>query len=139
MQYMFYNCSSLTSLNLSNFNTSNVINMRYMFSGCFNLEYINLNKFDEIKLDDNPFNYEKMFYNVPMNTVICLNENITENNVFPQIKNIACYTMDCTDDWKSKQKKIINGNQCIEYNNKNMSKEEEIEYYNNLIKIVEKH
>ena len=97
-----------------------------------------MNKFDEIKLDDNPFNYEKMFYNVPMNVVICLNENIAENKVFPQIKNIACYTMDCTDDWKSKQKKIINGNQCIEYNNKNMSKEEEIEYYNNLIKIVEK-
>ena len=28
---MFYNCSSLTSLNLSNFNTNNVNNMRGMF------------------------------------------------------------------------------------------------------------
>ena len=30
---MFYNCSSLTSLNLSNFNTNNVTDMRYMFVG----------------------------------------------------------------------------------------------------------
>ena len=64
-----------------------------------------MNKFDEIKLDDNQVYYEKMFYNVPMNAIICLNENITENKVFPQIKNITYYTMDCTDDWKSKQKK----------------------------------
>ena len=33
MEYMFYNCSSLTSLNLSNFNTINVTNMGGMFSG----------------------------------------------------------------------------------------------------------
>ena len=33
MSYMFCDCSSLTSLNLSNFNTNNVTNMSYMFSG----------------------------------------------------------------------------------------------------------
>ena len=32
---MFNECSSLKELNLSNFNTNNVTNMRYMFSGCF--------------------------------------------------------------------------------------------------------
>ena len=31
---MFYGCSSLKELNLSNFNTHNVINMEYMFHGC---------------------------------------------------------------------------------------------------------
>ena len=31
MSYMFYKCSSLTSLNLSNFNTNNVNNMSGMF------------------------------------------------------------------------------------------------------------
>ena len=31
MSYMFYKCSSLTSLNLSNFNTNNVTNMSGMF------------------------------------------------------------------------------------------------------------
>ena len=36
MRYMFYGCSSLKELNLSNFNTNNVTNMSYMFSGCSN-------------------------------------------------------------------------------------------------------
>ena len=35
MRYMFYNCKSLTSLDLSNFNTQNVTNMEYMFSYCY--------------------------------------------------------------------------------------------------------
>ena len=34
MSDMFSECSSLKELNLSNFNTNNVTNMRYMFSGC---------------------------------------------------------------------------------------------------------
>ena len=37
---MFSYCSSLTSLNLSNFNTNNVTDMSYMFCGCL----------DELKL-----------------------------------------------------------------------------------------
>ena len=38
---MFYNCSRLTSLNLSNFNTNNVNNMSYMFSFCSSLTSLN--------------------------------------------------------------------------------------------------
>ena len=34
MRAMFWGCSSLQKLNLSNFNTNNVTNMRYMFSKC---------------------------------------------------------------------------------------------------------
>ena len=34
---MFYNCSSLTSLNLSGFDTSNVTSMSYMFYDCYKL------------------------------------------------------------------------------------------------------
>ena len=33
INYMFYNCSSLTSLNLSNFNTNNINNMECIFDG----------------------------------------------------------------------------------------------------------
>ena len=33
--HMFSGCSSLTSLDLSNFNTNNVNNMSYMFSNCY--------------------------------------------------------------------------------------------------------
>ena len=42
MSYMFYKCSSLTSLNLSNFNTNNVNNMSYMFFNCSSLNSLNL-------------------------------------------------------------------------------------------------
>lgn len=37
---MFQNCTSLKSLDLSNFDTSNVVSMWYMFSGCSSLEKI---------------------------------------------------------------------------------------------------
>ena len=34
MEYMFFGCSSLKELNLSNFNTNNVTDMRGMFYEC---------------------------------------------------------------------------------------------------------
>ena len=40
MDYMFYNCSSLTTLDISNFNTENVTNMGWMFYNCSNLQTI---------------------------------------------------------------------------------------------------
>ena len=38
MEIIFYNCSSLKSIDLSSFNTSNVNNMNSMFSGCSSLK-----------------------------------------------------------------------------------------------------
>ncbi|WEV59073.1 BspA family leucine-rich repeat surface protein [Bifidobacterium sp. ESL0728] len=46
MSSMFYNCNRLTSLNLSNLNTTNVTNMSSMFSSCTSLTSLNLSKFD---------------------------------------------------------------------------------------------
>ena len=63
MSHMFYNCTSLQSVNLSNFNTSKVTDMSYMFGG-FNDEYImtltslDLSSFDTSKVT----NMEGMFY-----------------------------------------------------------------------------
>ena len=42
---MFYGCSSLTNIDLSNFNTNNVTNMKYMFCECSSLIDINLSNF----------------------------------------------------------------------------------------------
>jgi len=115
MNDMFISCSSLTSLNLSNFITSKVTNTHHMFKDCTNLEYINLINFDEIKLSDTPTFYNTMFSNISDNVVICINEIYTQSKILPLIKNITCNTLDCINDWKSKQKKIINNNnQCIE-------------------------
>ncbi|MBR4462806.1 MAG: BspA family leucine-rich repeat surface protein [Erysipelotrichaceae bacterium] len=46
MHCMFYGCSSLTSLDLSNFSTSDVIYMDSLFSGCSSLTSIDLSSFD---------------------------------------------------------------------------------------------
>lgn len=42
MSYMFSGCNNLMSIDISNFDTSNVTSMRYMFSGCYKLETIEL-------------------------------------------------------------------------------------------------
>ncbi len=46
MYRMFYECSSLTSLDLQHFNTSNVENMHGMFSCCEKLQTVNISSFD---------------------------------------------------------------------------------------------
>ncbi len=46
MTCMFYGCSSLKNLNLSNFNTEEVTNMKSLFYGCSKLETINLTNFN---------------------------------------------------------------------------------------------
>ena len=43
---MFWGCESLTSLDLSNFNTSKVTNLIYTFCGCKNLETLDISSFD---------------------------------------------------------------------------------------------
>ena len=58
MNYMFYDCKALTSLDLSHFNTSMVTSMRSMFSLCSGLLRIDLTSFNTSNLTrmDNMFN-----------------------------------------------------------------------------------
>lgn len=46
MSCMFESCSSLMTLNLDGFETNSVTNMRYMFYGCSSLANLNLSSFD---------------------------------------------------------------------------------------------
>jgi surface protein len=46
MRYMFARCTSLTSLDLSNFNTSKVTDMSYMFAICTSLTSLDLSNFN---------------------------------------------------------------------------------------------
>ena len=43
---MFIGCSSLTTINISNFNTNNVTDMSHMFNGCSSLKELNLSNFN---------------------------------------------------------------------------------------------
>ena len=113
---MFEGCLSLTSLNLPNFDTSKVKDMHDIFKGCENLEYINLKNYDEsiIKI------YSNILEKVPENIVICLNISNNITQIFSQLSKKHCYVLDCSNDWKSKQKKIINEtDECIKECGKN--------------------
>ena len=52
MRQMFYWCSSLTSLDVSNFDTSQVTSMASMFSGCRNLTSLDVSNFDTSQITD---------------------------------------------------------------------------------------
>ena len=52
MNYMFYGCSALTSLDLKNFKTARVKHMYYMFSGCSALTSLNLKNFNTENVTD---------------------------------------------------------------------------------------
>ena len=121
-----------------------------MFKDSTNLEYINLNNFDENKL----VLYNDIFSNIKENVVICINENITNRKILPQITNIKCHMLDCSTDWKlNKIKKIIieNKTECFKYSLKEIieyilnnerdemekSKEKEINCYDYILKIIE--
>ena len=48
---MFGGCDSLTSLDLSSWQPSNLIDMRYMFGGCFSLSFLDIRNFEISNLD----------------------------------------------------------------------------------------
>ena len=66
MGYMLYNCSSLNYINLSSFDTSLVTQMDGMFSACYKLNYMNLFNFRETVLSS----CSNMFNNVPNGIII---------------------------------------------------------------------
>jgi surface protein len=51
MQIMFSGCESLVSLDLSKFDTGNVTNMSYMFYQCYGLQSLDLSNFDMSNVD----------------------------------------------------------------------------------------
>ena len=75
MSDMFYNCSSLTSLDLSNFDTSKVTNMSYMFYNCSSLTSLDLSNFDT----SNVTSMNHMFYECSSLTSLDLSNFNTSN------------------------------------------------------------
>ena len=110
MDDMFSYCSSLTSLDLSNFNTSEVIWMDGMFSYCSNLEYINIQNFKNNK--DIYFDFNYIFDNIPINIVVCINETDDDYNMTFLQLNQNCMVKSCSDNWKSEKYKITPNENC---------------------------
>ena len=75
MDSMFYNCSSLENIDLSNFNTQNVTDMNFMFYGCSSLKNIDLSNFNTQNVTD----MNSMFHNCSSLENIDLSNFNTQN------------------------------------------------------------
>ena len=132
MSFMFYNCNSLLSINLSNFDTSNVINMSSMFSFCnsllsidlsffntsslinikkmfYNSENLNYIVFYDLELDKNNINHDNFLDGTPENLVYCIHNISSLKNINELILDKKeCPILDCSNNWRTMQKKLIN-------------------------------
>lgn len=75
MMLMFYFCSSLTSLDVSDFNTSNVTNMMDMFCACSGLKSLDVSKFNT----SNVTNMSAMFHQCSGLTILDVSNFNTSN------------------------------------------------------------
>ena len=75
MKNMFYRCINLTSLDLGNFDTSNVTNMHGMFEACDLLDTLNIANWDTSKVTT----MENMFHNCHSLTTLNLSHFDTSN------------------------------------------------------------
>lgn len=81
---MFKDCSALTSLDLSGWNTSGVSNMNYMFSGCSKLVTLNLGGWDTSAATD----MEGLFENCSKLTTIYVGNGWTVEHLYIFADNI---------------------------------------------------
>ena len=78
MDQMFRNCSGLTSLDLSNFNTANVTDMYCMFDGCSNLTSLDLRNFNTANVTSMRYMFEGC---TSLKTIYCEEAWSCENSV----------------------------------------------------------
>ena len=95
---VFINCSSLTSLNLTNFNTAKVTSMSGMFSRCSSLASLNLTSFNTEKVTDMNAMFNKCSSLPSLDLTNFNTENVTDmGNMFFGSRSLT--TIYCNDDW----------------------------------------
>ena len=105
---MFFDCSKLKILNLSNFNIPKVSNMENMFSDCKKLEYINLKN---AIIQSGSITMNNIFSNTALNLVFCTIDNL----LIAKVKEKEGAIIDCTEKWKENRKRIIvSNNTCVD-------------------------
>ncbi len=98
MRFMFSDIPNLTTLNLSNFDTSNVTNMGAMFRGVSNLTTLNLSNFDTSKVT----NMGSMFFHASNLTTLNLSNFDTSkvmymNSMFSNMYNLTALNLSSFD------------------------------------------
>ena len=85
MSDMFSGCSSLTSLNVSDWDTSNVTNMSYMFYYCRSLTNLDVSGWNT----SNVTNMTAMFYSCDSLSTITLGKNTLKQSIFTYLPNYS--------------------------------------------------
>ena len=115
--YMFYNCSKLISIDMPNFFGINLLSSIEMFNNCTNLQYININN----SIEAAHINVTNILNEVPDNIVYCISNEERMSKIMEEINKKSCPIKDCSNNWRSIQKLIIQGkNFCVDscyYNN----------------------
>ena len=107
MGAMFFNCTKLSSLNVSSFDTSNVNNMYRLFSGCSSLTSLDLSNWDASNVDYN--NANDMFKNCSeLKTLIAGHESETNVTALNGLK-VNIDLSDCTKLNEQSIRAICNG------------------------------
>ena len=104
MNSMFYGCSSIKELDLSNFDTNKVTNFDSIFSGCTNLKVLDISNFN-IKI-----NINNMFDGITKLRYINL-YNVEEDNKFPDSDLLVFQDINVC---QNVNKKIVQGDSIIE-------------------------
>ena len=100
MSYMFYNCDSLTELDLSNWNTSRVTDMSHMFNYCDSLTSLDLSNWNTSRVTD----MEDMFRSCDSLTELDLsnwnisNVNITKRMFYYCDSLVTLHLDNCSND-----------------------------------------
>ena len=118
MDYMFARCSNFITLDLSGFNTSKVTEMRSMFEHCTALLYLDLSRFDTSKVTD----MNSMFYRCSNATFIDV-ANFDTSNVI-DMSNMFAYC-----------KLLIKLNLC-KFDTSNVASSENMFYYCELLETI---
>ena len=104
MRYMFYYCSSLTSLDVTHFNTAKVTNMRYMFYNCKALTSLDVTKFNTAKVT----NMSYMFSNCKALTSLDVTNFNSENVTNMSYMFYNCSKLTSLDVSNFNTKKVTN-------------------------------
>ena len=107
ISYMFYNCISLTSLDISGWNASNVTNMNNMFRHCSNLTSLNLSNFNT----SNVTNMGGMFFDCTSLTSLDVSDFNTSKVTYMNGMFGGCTNLTSLDlsGWNTSNVTYING------------------------------
>ena len=106
MNYMFYRCSTLTSLDLKNFNTAKVTNMYHMFNGCSALKSLDLTNFNTANVTD----MNHMFYDCSALKSIDLTNFNTAKVVYMDNMFYGCSALKSLDLTNFNTAEVVNMN-----------------------------